>query len=316
MLVSADGSLTPSAAHASLVHSLIARRRLLGLVAIFTVASLMGTSTVLIRLGGGPPFVSAGWRFGVASVLLLILAKQMNLRMPRGDDLAGAALVGLFSFCMANAFTYLALKRVAPALAQIIATTNPLFTIFLARLQGLDRVGCAAVFGITLSLLGVVVIVGLQGSQSDPRDIAFLALSALCSAESYVIARRLRGLHPVTTVAVAMPIGATVLIILAAVSGESLAPLDSTRWILALLYNIIFASCVMFVLSYWIVRAWGPVAASCAFLIAPVIATALGALVTHERITVAFIAGAALVLTGVYLGVIRGGVIRESTNVV
>jgi drug/metabolite transporter (DMT)-like permease len=230
--------------------------------------------------------------------------------MPRGRTLAGAALVGVFGFCLANAFTYVALKKVAPGLAQIIVTTNPLFTIFLARLHGLDRVGVAAVLGVTLSVLGVAVMVGLKGIRSDPRDIAFLALAAMCSAESYVIARRLRGLHPVTTAAVAMPVGAILLLCLAVVSGESLAPVDSATWILALAYNIVFASCVLFVLYFWTVSAWGPVAASCSFLIAPVIATALGAAVTQERITFTFLGGAALVVFGVYIGVIRGGLVR------
>jgi drug/metabolite transporter (DMT)-like permease len=110
---------------------------------------------------------------------------------------------------------------------------------------------------------------------------------------------------------VAMPIGAAVLLCLAAASGESLAPVDSSRWILALAYNIVFASSILFVLYFWVIRTWGPVAASSAFLIAPVIATGLGASVTHERITTAFVGGAALVLLGVYVGVIRGGVLRQ-----
>jgi len=296
------------------VGDAIGRGRARALAAISAAAILMGASTVLIRVGGGPPFAGAGWRFGIASMFLLLLANRLKLAMPRGRTLAGTALVGVFGFCLANAFTYVALRNVAPGLAQIIVTTNPLFTIFLARLHGLDRVGATAVLGVTLSLIGVVVMVGLRGIRSDPRDIAFLVLAAMCSAESYVIARRLRGLHPVTIAAVAMPVGAVALLCLAAASGESLAPVDSTTWILALAYNIIFASCVLFVLYFWTVRAWGPVAASCAFLIAPVVATALGAAVADERVTLGFVGGGALVLAGVYVGVIRGGVLRESDS--
>jgi len=312
--MSADGSAAPSPGLARPVDGEIGGGWALGLAAICAAAALMGTSTVLIRVGGGPPFAGAAWRFGIASVFLLFLAYRLKLAVPRGRTLAGVALVGVFGFCLANAFTYVALKKVAPGLAQIIVTTNPLFTIFLARLHGLDRVGIAAVLGVTLSLLGVVVMVGLKGIRSDPRDITFLALAAMCSAESYVIARRLRGLHPVTTAAVAMPVGAIALLGLTVASGESLAPVASSKWILALAYNIVFASCLLFVLYFWTVRTWGPVAASCSFLIAPVVATGLGAAVAQERITVAFIAGAALVLGGVYVGIMRGGLVRAPAS--
>jgi drug/metabolite transporter (DMT)-like permease len=291
-------------------EAIAGRRDVLGLAALVTTGALIGTSAVAIKVGGGPPLVSAGWRFGVASVFLLLFAKYLKLPMPQRRELAGAALIGVINFGLSNAFIYLALKKIQPGLAQIIATTNPLFTIFLARLHGLDRIRLTAMVGVALSLAGVAIMVGVQGNPPNLWDIALAALAALFSAEGFVLVRCLPGQHPVMTTAVAMPIGATLLFCLAAGSGDSLAPLASTAWILALVYNIIFGSIALFVLYFWVISVAGPVHAAYAFLIAPIFATGFGAAVTHETITSAFIGGATLVLAGVYVGVIRGGLDR------
>jgi drug/metabolite transporter (DMT)-like permease len=130
-------------------------------------------------------------------------------------------------------------------------------------------------------------------------------MAMVCSAEGYVLGRRFRGLHPITTTAVAMPIGAVLLFCWSQLVGESLGLPSSASAILAFAYNVVLGSVGLFALYFWLLRTWGAVRTSYMFLIAPMVAVALGFVLLHERLSLALVVGSALVLSGVYVGVLR-----------
>jgi drug/metabolite transporter (DMT)-like permease len=70
----------------------------------------------------------------------------------------------------------------------------------------------------------------------------------------------------------------------------------------SLLYLVTLGSIGLFVLYLVVLRRWTATAASYILLISPLVAILLGALILGEPVGPEFLAGGALVLTGVYVG--------------
>jgi drug/metabolite transporter (DMT)-like permease len=103
---------------------------------------------------------------------------------------------------------------------------------------------------------------------------------------------------------VGMTAGAIVLFVVAVAAGESLALPRDGETQLALGY-LVAATVVLFLLFLAVVRRWTASATSYIFVLMPVVAIALGALLADEPITATTVAGGALVCAGVYVGASR-----------
>ena len=100
---------------------------------------------------------------------------------------------------------------------------------------------------------------------------------------------------------VGMSAGAGVLLVVAWVAGERLAlPVDGETQ-LAVAFLVV-ATVGLFLLVLVVVQRWTASATSYLFVLMPVVAIALGALIADEEITVTTILGGALVCAGVYVG--------------
>jgi len=94
------------------------------------------------------------------------------------------------------------------------------------------------------------------------------------------------------------------LVAVAVVTGEAMVlPSRPETWI-AMAYLIGPGSIGVFVLVLYVLARWTASATSYAFLLFPFVAIALGALLLREPVQPSFLAGGAVVLAGVYLGVV------------
>ena len=105
---------------------------------------------------------------------------------------------------------------------------------------------------------------------------------------------------------IGMSAGAAVLLIGAGAAGERLALPTEGKTRFALAY-LVAATVGLFLLVLVVVQRWTASATSYIFVLMPVIAIALGALVADEAITVTTVAGGAIVCLGVYVGAARRG---------
>jgi drug/metabolite transporter (DMT)-like permease len=109
----------------------------------------------------------------------------------------------------------------------------------------------------------------------------------------------------VTMNSVGMGFGALVLIVLALLFGETIAvPRDSDTW-LAVGYLVIVGSGIVFVLYVLVLRYWSASRVAYGFAITPVVTVLVSAWLLDEPVGIALVAGGALVLAGVYVGVVR-----------
>ena len=265
-----------------------------------------GLNFVAVRYSndGLAPLWGAGLRTLAAAVVLLALAFALRVPLPRGAALTTAVVYGLLAFGLATALGYLGLKDAPAGLGSVLTSLAPLLTIGLATAHGLERVERQRVLGAILAAGGVTVVFADQLGEAVPL-LAQLAVlgSVLSLCEGTVLLKMLPRAHPLATNAVGMSVGAVFLVILTVVTGEPIAlPAASQTWI-AVGYLVI-GNTALFSLYLYLLGRWPASAVSFVFVLFPIVTISVGALLRGERVGLSFLAGAALIVAGVYVGAI------------
>ena len=280
-------------------------------LAAFVVGTVLaGGNAVGVRVSNREldPLWGAGLRFLLAAGLLGAVVAVMRLTLPRGRALLGVLLYGTLIFGGAFGFAYYALVRIHAGLGQTLLALVPLATLLLAVLQRQERLRLAAVVGTLLSIAGIGVVSGVSGSESLPALSLLAVLGAvLCFAQATVLVRHFPPVHPLTTNAVAMAVGATMLVAVSLLLDESIVlPERNATW-LALAYLVVLGSGPVFVLYLVVVRLWSASRAAYTFVLIPLVTVVLSAWIDDEPIGAGLVLGGPLVLAGVYVGALRPG---------
>ena len=254
------------------------------------------------------PFWGAGLRFGIAAALFVGISLALRLPWPRGRRLFQTALYGALGFALFYALMYWALVRVTAGVAVVVLAIVPLVTTLLAVAHRLERLQARKVGGALLSVAGISWMVVAPGRVVLPISaLAAMIAAALAVGESIIISKRISANHPAMTNAVGMVVATPMLFGLSALAGESwVAPVQAeARW--ALLYLVTFGTVGLFALILMVVRRWTASATSYMFVLFPVVTLALGAVLADEPVTVHAVAGAVLVMVGVWIGALSPG---------
>jgi drug/metabolite transporter (DMT)-like permease len=265
-----------------------------------------GSNFVAIRFSNREldPLWGAGLRFALAAGVFGLLCAALRLALPRGRGLALVAAYGLLAFGGAYGCLYWAMQDVPAGIAAVVLAVGPLLTLLLAVGHGMERLRGRAGVGALVALGGSAVIF-LQPSSLEfgLGSFALLCVAALCASESVVVSK-LAGQHPVAINFVGMSLGAVVLLLVAWAAGERLVlPADGETQV-AVVY-LVAATVGLFLLVLFVVNRWSASATSYAFVLMPVIAIVVGALVADEAIAATTVAGGAIVGAGVYVGAAR-----------
>jgi drug/metabolite transporter (DMT)-like permease len=268
---------------------------------------LAGGNAVGVRVSNREldPLWGAGLRFLLAASLLASVMVVMKLTLPRGRALLGVVVYGALTFGGAFSFAYYALLDIHAGLGQTLLALVPLATLLLAVMQREERLRVAAVVGTLLSIAGIGVISGVSGSEAVPVLSLLAVLGAvLCFAQATVLVRSFP-VHPITTNAVGMAVGAAILLTFSLLLNESIALPESGETWLALAYMVVLGSGPVFVLYVVVVRLWGASRAAYTFVLIPLVTVVLSAWIDDEPIGTGLVVGGILVLAGVYVGALR-----------
>jgi drug/metabolite transporter (DMT)-like permease len=264
-----------------------------------------GVNAIAVRftLRELPPFWGASLRFILAAALLGTVALLVRRRAPQRRHIRGIVLFGLFNYGLTDVFLYFGLRDAPAGTTAVITALVPLLTLLLAVAQRIERFRPAGLAGSLIAASGIAVIFSNQVSLSVPAIALFsLVIASLSIAQTSVLVKRFPPGDPIIANALAMPIGAAVLVIVSLVGGEHwLLPVRTESW-LALGYLIVFATIINFSLTLFVLSRWSASVASYGFLLSPLVTIVLGALLLNETVQPAFILGGALVLAGVYVG--------------
>lgn len=275
------------------------------LMAVFWSGVFPAVNIVLKSMG---VFTSVFLRFGCAALILLVLLRWRQHRLPRLSPRESVLVLGLglLGITLYNSLFTIGLGLVEASRAALIVTTNPAFTVLFAALFLGERLGRARACGVTLSVLGALWVL----CRGDPRMFANLELGAgemvlvLCIFiwSLYTLLGRvaLSILSPLALTAYVMLAGSVPLALPAWLEHAPLAGVTSQGWA-AFAYLVVFGTVIPFLWYHEGVKALGAARAAQFINLVPPLAVLESIVLLGEPFTPALIVGAGLVLAGLYL---------------
>lgn len=272
--------------------------------------AIWGASYLFIKIGVRDlsPAMVAFLRVALAACVLVPVAisrgalRGLRGKMPLLALLAAIQAAGPFLLIAAGE------EEISSSLAGILVSSAPLFTAVLAiRLDHEERSTGLRGVGIGLGLGGVVLLLGvdLGGSGSELLGGGAIVLAGLGYAVGgFITKHRFAEAQPLGAAAAVM-IASTVLLLPAAVvtspgTAPGLGPIAAVTALGVLGTGVAFA------IFYSLIGSVGPARTLIVTYIAPAFAVGYGALLLDESITVATLAGLALIVGGSWLA--AGGV--------
>lgn len=250
-----------------------------------------------------PPFWAGGARFLTGALVLWVLAYIRGIPLPKGRALAGAVLFGVLTVGLAFALAGWGLVETPASRFQILMSTVPLLTMFLASAHGLEAVTGRGVLGSLLAVAGIAVTMGLAGSaELSLPHVAAVLLASVFIAEGGVLIKKFPANPPIMTNAIGMTVGGLILLAVSLIAGESWTiPTQPTTWI-AFLYLVFIMSVIAFLLYMFVLSRWTASMTSYGFVLVPLVTIVVAATLAGEVISPNFLIGAGLVLAGVFVG--------------
>ena len=280
--------------------------------ALYAVLCLIWGSTWLaIKVGlvGVPPFLGAGLRFLLATLLVgvVLAARGKPARLSRDDKICVVSL-GLLVFWLDYAAVYWAETRISSGLTAILFSTMPLMTSLLsAYWTRSESLSGRKVVGILVAVLGTALLFWPQERLGLQQALGMLAAlgGSLCAAINLVTMKK-HGRHgdPFVLNFFGMGLG-TVCLLAMSVSLETWTTVTWTRSnVLAILYLSVLGSVVAFSIYYFLIRKMDATIVSLSTLIIPIVALVLGRTFLGETVTSLAVAGVATILAGVAVAIV------------
>ena len=280
------------------------KRRLIPLFAAFV---LWGSQYVIskIALRTVPPVTLLALRYLVSVPALFIVLRLRHALTPikKGDwpILFAIGFTGYFaSFCL----QMLGINRLTGSVSSLLGAMNPIFIPILAAFFLHERITPAKIACVALSMAGVVVIVGVDGTVDASGALLMLASVFLWSTASIII-RRVSGRYDPMQIALI-----AILCALPFTGGWSLIELQSApcsftlESVLAVLYMGVLGTAVTHSLWNYSLRVMDASFCSMFYPMQPLVSSILGVLFLHEAVTPGFVIGALMICCGIVAAVI------------
>ncbi len=266
---------------------------------------LAGSAPVAIRATYAElaPFWGGALRFGCAALAFWVLMRWKGVPLPRGRALVGACIYGVLMFGGFFLFGYYGLKGVPAGLYQTLSAIVPLLTLVFAVLHGQEQMHWRGLGGALFAVVGIAVIFGgAQGTLPAPDRLVAVFLAAVCSSEVAVLAKKFPRTHIFASNAIGMTIGTMILAAASMVSGEPRALPASTGVWLWFSYIVVACTVLLFVLFLFVLSRWSASSVGYSTVLTPIVGIMLAAIVAGEVPSMGLIAGAPMVLAGVFVG--------------
>ncbi len=287
---------------------------LLILLSVLWGGSFFFTSAALREL---PPFTIVLVRVALGAALLLPLLKRLGGALP--DTLAGWKpffVMGMLNNVIPFSLLVAGQTYITSGMASVLNATTPLFTALVLASFGDERLIARRIAGVTIGLLGVIVLREPGIVQTENQTIGMLL--CLGGALSYGFSglwgrRKLKGVPPITSATCQLLCSTMVMTILAsAIERPWQLPMPGLATWASLVGLAALATSLAYIVFFTILARSGATNVMLVTLLIPVTAILLGVLVLGEPLTLREVAGALviasalLVIDGRVLGWLRG----------
>ena len=279
----------------------------LTLVAFLAVVILGGSNAVAVRFSNFelPPFWGATIRFGLAGIIFWAIVLIRRIKIPRGGALKGALIYGSLTIGVSYAFLYWALVFVPASLAIVFLTLGPLLTFLFAWAHGQESFRWRGLLGALIAFGGIMIGLGAEvGSSLTLLPLLALIAGVAVGSEGTVLYKSYPKSDPMVVNAIALSIGAVILLLLSLFFGETWSlPVTQATW-LAFGYLVIGGSVLMFYSFLYVLQRWTASATSYSLLLIPIATIVIANWLLDEQVSFRFLFGSAIVLIGVWFGAI------------
>jgi drug/metabolite transporter (DMT)-like permease len=269
---------------------------------------IWGSTWSVIKLGltEAPPMYSLAFRVLLAVIVLLLLLKIKNVRIP-GDKkyLLRLALPGLFMYGLSYGCVYLAELYISSALMAILFSSFPVMVALISYFRLPDeKLRPLGWGGLVIGMTGVVII--SSASLSESRDIfigTLLGLLGVLTAAIGMIEHKKKFSHENITLAVTvqMTFGGLPLFLVAFLFEDISSFNFNLVSIGSVAYLALFGSVLAFLGYYYLIRRINVVPLSMIAFVTPLVAIVFGVMLFSETLSLATLTGGALVLASILL---------------
>jgi drug/metabolite transporter (DMT)-like permease len=279
---------------------------------LFLVSSFIwGTTWLAIKfqLGVVPPEVSVGWRFGLASILLLsfCLLRRIPLRFGASDH-GRLLLLGLLLFGINYVLTYRSEQYLTSGLVSVLFALVVFWNLLGARLFFGTVAPRAVIVGAILGVAGVGFlfwpeVVDVRAGNSQRLGMVLATSASLISSAGNLYSQRLfsRGIAVIPGTALAMGYAALAVIGYCAVTRLPFTFDPRPGYVLSLCYLALFGSVTAFVSFLTLLKRIGAGRSGYTSAVIPLVAMIVSNVFEGYRWTAAALTGMALVLAGTVL---------------
>lgn len=276
----------------------------------FAIVYVVWGSTYLaihIVIGSVPPFASAGVRFAIAGLLLLLFARGTGRTIiAPAREMRALVAIGCLLLVGGNGLVVWSMQHVPSGLAALLVATLPLWIAVLETLlPGGERVPPLAWLGVVLGMIGLIVLLSpklaAHGFGELHAELVILGSPLSWAIGSMYAKRTPFTLSPLAATGWEMLFAGLVFCVIATATGEFARFAPTREGWLALAYLIVIGSCVGFTAFVWLLQ---HVAASKVVTYAyvnPVIAVFLGWFLANEPFTTAMAIGSPIIVIAVVL---------------
>ena len=261
-----------------------------------------------IALKTVPPVTLLALRYIVAiPVLFVILALRGKLTRMTRKDVMTAAAIGVTGYFMSFCLQMLGISRLTGSISSLLGAMNPIFIPVLASFYLKEELTRSKVLCVAVSMLGVVMIIGVNGTVDILGALLMLVSVFLWSTTSIII-RRISGKYDPMQIAMlgmvfALPLTGAWAALELKTAAFSL-PLES---LLAVLFMGIVGTAVAHTLWNTSLSLMDASFCSMFYPMQPLVSSVLGVLILGETVTLNFVIGGIVICCGIVAAVRTGG---------
>ncbi|WP_297805601.1 EamA family transporter [uncultured Polaribacter sp.] len=254
-----------------------------------------------------PPFFLASIRFFIAGILMILLAiiSKQNLSISK-KQLSNSVIASFFFLIYGNGVFVWALRYVDSGFGALVASTQPLFVLFLLRLIDRKPLQKKSIIGVCLGMLGMYILVSQKELTTSEGSLLgiFMMLTCVLSwsyGSVFVSKADLPKSFIVSTGYQMLAAGFVLSIISLSINEQWSSPLTwSTNIQLSMFLLIFFGGVIAFSAFNYLLKVVSPEKVSTSAYVNPVIALFMGWYFLDEVFTIQSIIASVILLTGVY----------------
>lgn len=254
-----------------------------------------------------PPVTLLALRYLVSiPALFLILKLRRALRPLAGEDAKTIFAIGFIGYFASFCFQMLGINRLTGSVSSLLGAMNPIFIPILAAIFLKERLTAAKVVCVAVSMVGVVTIVGVNGTV-DPLGAVMMLLSVFLWSSASIIIRRVSGKYdPMQIAMMAMLFALPFTGVWSLMELQTSAITFTREGVLAVIYMGLMGTAAAHTLWNTSLSLMDASFCSMFYPMQPLVSSILGVLILGEQITSSFVVGGLIICCGIVAAVLSG----------